>query len=136
MEIVVTAPTPMVQSPVSEEEEDNQSFGREEENNQSFGREEEAVEKGEQEEMEKSTKETIEIVKIEDEKSSEEELAPEKSTNNGEIDLNDVDLILKREHFVERRSSSSSDSEFSLGPRAAVKLPTPAGTTAKTTPFQ
>ena len=135
MEIVVTAPTPMVQSPVSEEEEDNQSFGREEENNQSFGREEEAVEKGEQEEMEKSTKETIEIDKIEDEKSSEEELAPEKSTNNGEIDLNDVDLILKREHFVERRSSSSSDSEFSLGPRAAVKLPTPAGTTT-TTPFQ
>ena len=114
MEIVVTAPTPMVQSPVSEEEDENQSFGRDDE----------AVEKGEQEEMEKSTKSE----KIEEEKVSEDELVPEKSTNNGEVDLNEVDLILKREHFVERRSSSS-DSEFSLGPRAAVALPTPAGKT-------
>ena len=62
MEIVVTAPTPMVQSPVSEEEED-QHFGRrygdsdkDEESEKDAESEKgiELIEKGEEEEMEKS----------------------------------------------------------------------------------
>ena len=62
MEIVVTAPTPMVQSPVSEEEED-QHFGRRYEDSDKDEESEkdaesekgiELIEKGEEEEMEKS----------------------------------------------------------------------------------
>jgi len=105
MEIVVTAPTPMIQSPVSEEESDDPQFGHHD-----------AVEKFDDEEMEKSGKEQV---PPEPEKPD----SDDSSRNNGE-----VEVILKREHFVERRSSSSeSDSEFSLGPRAAIEKPTPAG---------
>lgn len=109
MEIVVTAPTPMIQSPVSEEESDDQHFGQDE-----------AIEKFDEEEMEKSGKE-----QLPDEPEKPE--SDDSSQNNGE-----VEIILKREHFVERKSSSEdSDSEFSLGPRAAIDKPTPAGTLAK-----
>jgi len=97
----------MIQSPVSEEDED-QPFGGSE-----------AVEKGDQEEMEKSGKNL-------DDSEEEEEVVK----SNGETPITaalDEDLILKREHFVERRSSSESSSEFSLGPRSATtEQPAPA----------
>jgi hypothetical protein len=97
----------MIQSPVSEEDED-QPFGGSE-----------AVEKGDQEEMEKSGKNL-------DDSEEEEEVVK----SNGKTPITaalDEDLILKREHFVERRSSSESSSEFSLGPRSATtEQPAPA----------
>ena len=116
MEIVVTAPTPMIQSPVSEEEgeDDDAASGNSSNNNNTNGNDREAaVEKFDDEAMEKSGKEAVEADKGDSDDSSK---------NNGEIEV-----ILKREHFVERRSSSDSDSEFSLGPRPALDKPTPTG---------
>ena len=116
MEIVVTAPTPMIQSPVSEEESDDQPFGGHE-----------AVEKFDDEEMEKEQV-TPQPQQQEPEPVSDNPESDESSRNNNNDD-GEVEVILKREHFVERRSSSSeSDSDFSLGPRAAaIDKPIPAG---------
>ena len=112
IEIAVTAPTPMVQSPVSEEDED-QPFGGSE-----------AVEKGDQEEMEKSSKD---IVDSSEEEEEEEKVVVKSNGETPKTTAEDEDLILKREHFVERRSSSESSSEFSLGPRSATtEQPAPA----------
>ena len=121
----MTAPTPMIQSPVSEEEgeDDDAASGNSTNNNNSNDNDREAavekfddeaaVEKFDDEAMEKSGKEAVEADKGDSDDSSK---------NNGEIEV-----ILKREHFVERRSSSDSDSEFSLGPRPALDKPTPTG---------